>query len=89
MTLGALTPTWQGTCCGLRESASTVPYGLSANAPLSIMYAEQAINRGMDISLAQGWQAELRGFSILGLSKDREEGMAAFREKRSPKFSGG
>lgn len=70
------------------DKARELVAAFAVNAPLSIMYSKQAVDRSIDLSLAQGMHTELDSFFILGFSKDREEGLASFREKRKPKFSG-
>jgi enoyl-CoA hydratase/carnithine racemase len=61
---------------------------VSANAPVSIMMMKAAINRGIDLPLTEGMAIESDVSFMLYFSKDREEGMAAFKEKRPAKFKG-
>ncbi|MEV6931889.1 enoyl-CoA hydratase-related protein [Dactylosporangium sp. NPDC051485] len=50
--------------------------------------AKQAIDGGLDMDLASGlaWESQL--FAALFATEDKAEGMAAFVEKRAPKFEG-
>lgn len=59
-----------------------------ANAPVSVMMIKAAINRGIDLPLAEGMAVEGDVSFMLYFSKDREEGMAAFKEKRPAQFKG-
>jgi enoyl-CoA hydratase/carnithine racemase len=61
---------------------------IANNAPLSVMFCKQAIERGFEVSLTEGMMVEADSFFALAFSKDKEEGLAAFREKRVPKFKG-
>jgi len=56
--------------------------------PLAIQQAKEAVLRGMDAALDAGLAIETRASQILFSSQDQKEGMAAFIEKRKPKFRG-
>jgi enoyl-CoA hydratase/carnithine racemase len=56
--------------------------------PLAIQLAKEAVIRGMDAALETGLTLESRTLQLLFASKDQKEGMAAFIEKRKPKFTG-
>lgn len=70
------------------EKARELARAIGANAPLSVMLTKQVIDRGMDMSLADGMAAESDVSFMLYFTEDRNEGLAAFREKRSPEFRG-
>jgi enoyl-CoA hydratase len=53
----------------------------------SVMLAKEAINRAFETTLAEGNRFERRVFHSLFATKDQKEGMAAFVEKRAPKFT--
>ncbi len=57
-------------------------------APLAIQQTKESVLRGMDASLETGLTLETRTLQMLFASKDQKEGMAAFIEKRKPKFTG-
>ena len=61
---------------------------IAALPPLAIQQAKEAVLRGMDASLDTGLALETKALQILFSSQDQKEGMAAFIEKRKPKFSG-
>src|SRR5262249_55596205 len=52
----------------------------------SVMLAKEAVNRAFETTLAKGVRFERRVFHSLFATEDQKEGMAAFVEKRAPKF---
>lgn len=61
---------------------------LVSKSPLALKIAKDAINTGLNLSLAEGIKYEQKNFAILCGSEDKKEGVAAFLEKRSPTFQG-
>lgn len=59
-----------------------------SKAPLSLSFIKEAVGRGMELSLEQGLKLEMDLYSLLQTTTDREEGIKAFREKRTPEFHG-
>ncbi len=55
---------------------------------LATMAIKEAVNQSYEVPLSAGLTFERRLFYSLFATKDQEEGMAAFIEKRSPKFRG-
>jgi enoyl-CoA hydratase/carnithine racemase len=72
----------------LIERAETVLKKIIANAPLSIKYALEAVNKGLETSVAEGLLIEASLFAVCASTDDKREGTAAFLEKRAPKFQG-
>jgi enoyl-CoA hydratase/carnithine racemase len=70
------------------ERAETVLKKIIANAPLSIQYALDAVNKGLETSLAEGLLLEASLFALCASTDDKKEGTSAFLEKRAPKFQG-
>lgn len=52
----------------------------------SVMMAKEAVNRAFETTLAEGVLFERRTFHSTFGTEDQKEGMAAFSEKRKPKF---
>ena len=61
---------------------------LAAKSPLVLARAKEVTNRSLQGELADGLAAEAETFAQLFASEDQKEGMAAFVEKREPKFIG-
>jgi enoyl-CoA hydratase len=61
---------------------------IGANAPLSIRYAIEAVNKGMETSLAEGLVLESALVAICTSTEDKKEGTTAFLEKRAANFNG-
>ena len=68
--------------------ARAVASMISQNGPIAIEMAKWAINRGTEVDLASGLQIESRAYDVIIPTKDRLEGLAAFREKRKPVYTG-
>jgi len=52
----------------------------------SVMMIKEAVNRAYETTLAEGVRYERRLFQSTFATEDQKEGMAAFMEKRPPKF---
>ncbi|WP_124727723.1 enoyl-CoA hydratase [Staphylospora marina] len=61
---------------------------IKENAPLALKQAKFAIDRGMETDLDTGLLLETRSYETLIPTKDRLEGLAAFKEKRKPRYTG-
>ncbi|MEM7170586.1 MAG: enoyl-CoA hydratase-related protein [Pseudomonadota bacterium] len=72
----------------LVEAAIEVASRLSENAPVAVRLAKQAIHRGLQMSLADGLAFEIEAYNRTVTTADRLEGVAAFNEKRKPRFKG-
>jgi enoyl-CoA hydratase/carnithine racemase len=59
-----------------------------SNAPVSVKYSIDAVNKGLDTSLAEGLVLEASLFAICAGTEDKKEGTSAFLAKRRPKFQG-
>ncbi|HSB07425.1 MAG TPA: enoyl-CoA hydratase-related protein [Thermodesulfobacteriota bacterium] len=72
----------------LMEEANTLARKIAANGPFAVRACKRAINRGVGIPLDAALKLELEEYDKAAHSKDAEEGIAAFLEKRTPTFKG-
>ena len=72
----------------LMDEARALGKKLAAKPPLALRAAKDAVDYGADMSLAAALEFENRLFAILSGSADAAEGVAAFLEKRKPKWKG-
>ena len=61
---------------------------IAANAPLAVRQAKRAISVGAETDLKTGLALEIEAYNRAASSDDRREGVAAFNEKRPPRFQG-
>jgi enoyl-CoA hydratase/carnithine racemase len=59
-----------------------------ARGPLSLAFAKQAVHRGMEMDLASGIELETLLVTAIYGTQDKQEGISAFLEKRTPIFRG-
>jgi enoyl-CoA hydratase len=59
---------------------------IASLSPVAIQLAKQAVNRAFETPLSEGVRAERALFLSLFGTADQREGMAAFIEKRKPRF---
>jgi enoyl-CoA hydratase/carnithine racemase len=61
---------------------------MGSKAPIALRYAKESVHQGMDLTLEQGLKLEADLYLLLHTTKDRTEGIRAFREKKTPRFEG-
>jgi enoyl-CoA hydratase len=61
---------------------------MASKGTIAVRYAKEAIYKGMDMTLEQGLRLEADLYLLIHTTRDRVEGIKAFREKRPPKFEG-
>ncbi len=72
----------------LMPRAEAVAAKIAANAPLAIRYCMEAVNKGMEMTLAEGLFLEATLFAVTCATEDKKEGTTAFLEKRAANFQG-
>jgi enoyl-CoA hydratase/carnithine racemase len=73
-----------------REKLSGATLDLAAEicrgSPIAVREAKRAVDRGMEVPLEQGIELEDLAWRRAVASEDRREGIAAFNEKREPRW---
>ena len=72
----------------LHASVDELADELCASAPIGVREAKRAIDTGFALSLEEGIDIEELGWRKAVASEDRREGIAAFTEKRDPRWKG-
>jgi enoyl-CoA hydratase/carnithine racemase len=72
----------------LRETALELARSIADNGPVAVRAAKAAIDQGCEEPLARGQEIEARCYGRVLPTQDRLEALAAFAEKRKPKFKG-
>ena len=70
----------------VEEAVATAQHIASFSRP-AVLLAKECVNRAFETSLAEGIRFERRMFHAAFATEGQKEGMAAFIEKRPPKFS--
>lgn len=72
----------------LLEQGKKILQGILSMAPLAIAAVIEVIDHGYDLSLTDALHLEAVHFAAVCASQDKQEGVSAFLEKRTPKFQG-
>jgi enoyl-CoA hydratase/carnithine racemase len=72
----------------LLARAEAIAQKIIANAPLAVQYVLEAVNRGLEMTLAEGLYLEATLFGVCCATEDKNEGTKAFLEKRAAQFKG-
>jgi enoyl-CoA hydratase/carnithine racemase len=59
-----------------------------SNAPIAVKYSLEAVNKGLEASVAEGLSLEASLFGLCAGTEDKKEGTQAFLQKRAPQFQG-
>ncbi|HEY5835797.1 enoyl-CoA hydratase/isomerase family protein [Streptomyces sp.] len=73
---------------GDREAALALADRIAANSPVGLRAAKRALRLGHGLDLRAGLEVEDAAWRTVAFSGDRAEGVAAFNEKRAPRWPG-
>jgi enoyl-CoA hydratase/carnithine racemase len=72
----------------LEAEVESLAANLAGKAPLAVKYANEAVNKGLDLTLEQGLRLEADLYFLLHTTADRTEGIQSFLQKRKPEYKG-
>jgi enoyl-CoA hydratase len=70
------------------EEALQTGRQIADNAPIAVRQAKHAIHFGVQMDLGSAMMFEIEAYNRMVPTADRREGVAAFNEKRKPRFTG-
>ncbi|KAA8589282.1 hypothetical protein FQN60_012647 [Etheostoma spectabile] len=70
------------------REASSLAREILPQAPIAVRLAKEAINRGIEVDMSSAMAIERMCYARVIPTRDRQEGMAAFIEKRPPHYIG-
>lgn len=68
--------------------AEAILQQIISNAPVSVKFSIEAVNKGLETSLEEGLLMEASLFALCAATEDKKEGTSAFLAKRLPRFQG-
>jgi enoyl-CoA hydratase/carnithine racemase len=71
-----------------RDEALELARAIAQNAPIALAAAKHAIDEGIEVPLDEALKVEHQHYERTLGTKDRLEGLLAFREKRPPRYTG-
>ncbi|BAT72367.1 enoyl-CoA hydratase/isomerase [Thermosulfidibacter takaii ABI70S6] len=72
----------------LLDRAFKIANEIAQNGPLAVEAAKFAINKGSEVDIKTGLEIESKTYDTLIPTRDRREGLLAFKEKRKPQYMG-
>ncbi|MFQ5637036.1 MAG: enoyl-CoA hydratase-related protein [bacterium] len=72
----------------LMPTALAIAREIAQNGPLAVRQAKRAILSGLDVGIQKGLQTEFECYQNIIPTRDRREGLQAFKEKRPPRYEG-
>ncbi|MDG5786374.1 enoyl-CoA hydratase-related protein [Evansella sp. AB-P1] len=72
----------------LLTTAENLAHKICRNGPIAMKQAKYAMNQGAEMELNTALKLEENAYEVVIPTKDRLEGLASFKEKRNPHFTG-
>lgn len=72
----------------LESTTLRIANAIAEKSPVAVQLAKEAVKASARMPLDQGLRYEHSLFSLIFSSRDKEEGVSAFLEKRRPRFTG-
>lgn len=72
----------------LEQKTMEIAKRIVANGPIAVKMAKHAISQGIETDLQSGLEMEREAYEEVIGTKDRVEGLQAFKEKRKPLYKG-
>lgn len=72
----------------LLTAARAMAERIAQNGPVALRMAKRAVDKGIQMDLANGMAFETTCYDVLIPTEDRIEGLTAFKEKRKPVYKG-
>jgi enoyl-CoA hydratase/carnithine racemase len=72
----------------LMSEAAAIARRIAANAPISVRQAKKALDKATELDRMSGYAFEIEAYNRTVVTEDRQEGIAAFNEKRKPRYKG-
>ncbi|MFV8826940.1 enoyl-CoA hydratase [Alkalihalobacterium sp. APHAB7] len=70
------------------QKVSEITSQIAKNGPIALQQAKYAIDKGLEVDLQTGLALEQKAYEVTIPTKDRIEGLTAFKEKRTPNYTG-
>jgi enoyl-CoA hydratase/carnithine racemase len=70
------------------KAAEELASRILKGAPMSVLFIKEAITKGIQLSLDEGFRLESDLSALIGTTEDSKEGPRAFAEKRAPVWKG-
>ncbi len=72
----------------LMDEADRIAKKIASNGPFAVKACKRAIQKGMDFPLEEALRIEMQEYDRVARSKDAEEGITSFIQKKRPTFTG-
>ena len=72
---------------GAVAAAITIARRIVESAPMSVRYTKLSASRGGEVDFHTGYAFDIAAYNVLVSTNDRLEGVAAFNEKRPPRWT--